>query len=321
MRDDKEIREAYDSMAVLVTGGAGFIGSHLVDALVASGARVRVLDDLSTGSRENLAASLAQVELVIGDIRDADLCLHAAEGMNVIFHEAALVSVPESIRKQDRTFAINLLGTAHVFDAACKAGVKRVVYASSSAVYGDCSTMPLNEIQHGHLLSPYAVSKRSSELYADFAFAHHGISSVGLRYFNVYGPRQRADSAYAAAIPKFVTNCRAGVPPQIFGTGEQTRDFVHVSDVVRANLVAGIQPGLGAEVMNIGTGVATSVQSLAEETCRLLAPRLTPVKLEARPGDIPRSVSDPRLAERLIQWRARVSLSEGLAQIAAAPSA
>jgi nucleoside-diphosphate-sugar epimerase len=317
MREDSEIREAYDSMAVLVTGGAGFIGSHLVDALVAAGARVRVLDDLSTGNRENLAGCLDRIELIIGDIRDLDLCLRAAESMNVIFHEAALVSVPDSIRKQDRTFAINLLGTSHVFEAACKTSIRRVVYASSSAVYGDCSTMPLNETHHGHLLSPYAVSKRSAELYADFAFAHHGVTSVGLRYFNVYGPRQRADSAYAAAIPKFLANCRAGVAPQIFGTGEQTRDFVHVSDVVRANLFAGIQPELGAEVLNIGTGVGTSVQTLAEETCRLVNPALTPVKAEARLGDIARSVCDPRQAERVLRWRARVSLTEGLAQLAA----
>jgi nucleoside-diphosphate-sugar epimerase len=317
MREDSEIRGAYESKAVLVTGGAGFIGSHLVDALVGAGARVRVLDDLSTGSRQNLAGCLDRIELVIGDVRDAELCAHAASSMNLVFHQAAFVAVPDSLRKPDRTFAINLFGTSHVFDAASKASISRVVYASSCAVYGDCSTMPLSESLQGRLLSPYAVSKRSCELYAEYAFTHQGVTSVGLRYFNVYGPRQRADSAYAAAIPRFVANCRAGFPPQIHGTGEQTRDFVHVSDVVRANLMAGLQPDLGSEVMNIGTGVATSIRSLAEETCRLIDPRLRPALTDARPGDIPRSVSDPRLAERVLGWRARIRLSDGLADLVA----
>ncbi len=319
MRDDSEIRRPYESMAVLVTGGAGFIGSHLVEALVDSGARVRVLDDLSTGSRENLARCLERIELLIGDVRDAELCAHAAESMNVIFHQAAFVAVPESIRKPDRTFAINLFGTSHIFEAAAKASIRRVVYASSCAVYGDCSTMPLNETHRGRLLSPYAVSKRSAELCAEYALTHQGITSVGLRYFNVYGPRQRADSAYAAAIPKFVADCRAGVPPQIHGTGEQTRDFVHVSDVVRANLMAGTQEGLTAEVLNIGTGVSTSIQSLAERTCRLIDPQLQPKNVEARPGDIPRSVCDPRQAERVLGWRARTKLADGLAALVASP--
>jgi UDP-N-acetylglucosamine/UDP-N-acetylgalactosamine 4-epimerase len=320
MQKDSELLAAYNSTAVLVTGGAGFIGSHLVEALVAAGARVRVLDDLSTGNQQNLAGCLDRIEFVKGDIRDAELCTRAARSMNLIFHLAAFVAVPESLRDPDRTYAINLLGTSHIFEAAHDASVARVVYSSSCAVYGDCSTMPLDESHHGHLLSPYAISKRSGELCAEYAYAQRGVTSVGLRYFNVYGARQRADGGYAAVIPKFVASCRAGVAPRVHGDGEQTRDFVHVSDVVRANLLAGMQPGMTAEVINIGTGVATSVQSLAQEACQLVNPQLHPTNIEERPGDIPRSVCDPRRAEQLLKWRARTQLSQGLSLLVQAAS-
>jgi len=315
MQEVSALHGAYDSTAVLVTGGAGFIGSHLVEALIALGARVRVLDDLSTGNRQNLTSCIDRIELMLGDIRDAEFCTRAAQSMNTIFHLAASVAVPDSLRDPDRTYAINLLGTSHIFEAARNASVARVVYASSCAVYGDCSTMPLNESHHGHLLSPYAVSKRGSELCAEYAYAQQGVTSVGLRYFNVYGTRQRADGGYAAVIPKFIADCRAGLAPQVHGNGEQTRDFVHVSDVVRANLLAGMQPNMTAEVINIGTGVSTSIQFLAEETCRLVNPQLHPVNTEARPGDIPRSVCEPRLADRVLKWRARTSLTQGLSML------
>jgi len=320
MQEDGELHGAYDSTAVLVTGGAGFIGSHLVEALVALGARVRVLDDLSTGNRQNLTGCFDGIDFVLGDVRDAELCTRAAQSMNIIFHLAASVAVPDSLRDPDRTFAINLLGTSHIFEAARNASIARVVYASSCAVYGNCSTMPLNESHHGHLLSPYAVSKRSGELCAEYAYAQQGVTSVGLRYFNVYGARQRADGGYAAVIPKFIADCRAGLAPRVHGNGEQTRDFVHVSDVVRANLLAGMQPSMTAEVINIGTGVPTSIQSLAEATCHFVNPQLHPVNTEARPGDIPRSVCDPRLAERVLKWRALTHLTEGLSMLVGALS-
>lgn len=315
MHADSELYRAYKSMRVLVTGGAGFIGSHLVEALLSAGAKVRVLDDLSTGNRSNLASVLKDIDLLIGDIRDADLCLRAAENTNIIFHEAAFVSVPESIRKPDHAFAVNLLGTSHIFEAARAQGVSRVVYASSSAVYGNCSTLPLSETHAGRLLSPYAVSKRSSEHLAGYAFALHKLSSVGLRYFNVYGARQSPSSPYAAVIPLFAAACQAGTAPRVFGDGTQTRDFVHVSDVVRANLLAGVAAEIEAHVANVGTGVATSIRALAEEFCKLTNPDLQPQEVEARPGDISQSVCDPRHAERILGFRASIELSAGLAEL------
>ncbi len=319
MPEDSELSRAYKGKFVLVTGGAGFIGSHLVEALVEAGAKVRVLDDLSTGNRSNLTPVLDRVDLIIGDIRDADLCLRAVEDINIIFHQAAFVSVPDSLKKPDRTFAINIFGTSHIFEAALQRGIKRVVYASSCAVYGDCSTMPLSESHVGRLLSPYAVSKRSMEALAEYAFACQGITTVGLRYFNVYGARQSLKSTYAAVIPIFIGACLAGQSPTVYGDGAQTRDFVHVSDVVRANLLAGIAPDIEVAVANVGTGVATSIQVLAEEICRLTKSSTAPVNGEARPGDIPRSVCDPRQAERLLGFSAQIPLSEGLANLLGDP--
>ncbi len=293
MPEDSEVSKAYKGKAVLVTGGAGFIGSHLVEALVGAGAKVRVLDDLSTGNRSNLTPVLDRVDLVIGDIRDADLCLRAVEDINIIFHQAAFVSVPDSLKKPDRTFAINLFGTSHIFEAAQQQGIKRVVYASSCAVYGDCSTMPLGESHIGRLLSPYAVSKHSMEALAEYAFACQGITSVGLRYFNVYGARQSLKSTYAAVIPIFIGACLAGQSPTVLGDGAQTRDFVHVSDVVRANMLAGIAPAIDVVVANVGPAWQPQFKCLAEEICRLTKSSTAPVNADARPGDIPRSVCDP----------------------------
>ncbi len=312
MLEDSDLSQAYRGKAVLVTGGAGFIGSHLVEALVEAGARVRVLDDLSTGNRSNLMPVLDRVDLVIGDIRDADLCLRAAEDISIIFHQAAFVSVPDSLKKPDRTFAINLFGTSHIFEAAQQHGIKRVVYASSCAVYGDCTTMPLSESHAGRLLSPYAVSKRSMEALAEYAYACQGLTTVGLRYFNVYGARQSLKSSYAAVIPIFIGACLGGQAPTVFGDGTQSRDFVHVSDVVRANLLSGIAPDVEVAVANVGTGVATTIQTLAEELCQMTDSRLVPVNSDARPGDIPRSVCDPRQAERILGFRAKVELRDGL---------
>jgi len=312
MSEDAPVDQTYAGKPVLVTGGAGFIGSHLVESLVNVGARVRVLDDLSTGNRDNLGAVSDRIEFIIGDIRDADLCLRAAEGVEVIFHLAAFVSVPESLLKPDRTFAINLFGSSHIFEAATQHGKARVVYASSCAVYGDCSTMPLSESHAGRMLSPYAVSKRSVEHLAEYAFVCHKLTSVGLRFFNVYGPRQSPKSAYAAAIPLFTEACLSGQSPIVFGDGMQTRDFVHVDDVVRANLLAGIAPRIQALVVNVGTGVATSIRTLAELACKLADTKLSPIYQDARPGDISRSVCDPQNAERMLGFKASVGLRHGL---------
>jgi len=312
MFEDAPVDQDYAGKPVLVTGGAGFIGSHLVEALIKMGARVRVFDDLSTGNRDNLRAVSDRIEFIIGDIRDAELCLRAAEGAEVIFHLAAFVSVPESLLKPDRTFAINLFGSSHIFEAAAEHGKARVVYASSCAVYGDCSTMPLGESHAGRMLSPYAVSKRSVEHLAEYAFVCHKLTSVGLRFFNVYGPRQSPKSAYAAAIPLFTEACLSGHSPIVFGDGMQTRDFVHVDDIVHANLLAGIAPRIQALVVNVGTGVATSIRTLAELACELVDTKLSPIYQDARPGDISRSVCDPQNAERMLGFKANIGLRQGL---------
>ncbi len=315
MPEMSDIEQAYLGKSVLVTGGAGFIGSHLVEALLRVGAKVRILDDLSTGTRSNLIRLMDRVDLIIGDIRDADLCLRAAEDMDLIFHQAAFVSVPDSLKKPDRTFAINLFGTSHVFEAAQRHSIKRVVYASSSSVYGESTTMPLSEPHVGRLLSPYAVSKRSMELLAEYAFTCHKLATVGLRYFNVYGTRQNLKSQYASVIPLFITACLKGETPTVFGDGMQTRDFVHVSDVVQANLIAGVVPDLEVAVANVGTGVATPIQVLAEQICQLTNLPLSPTRGEARTGDILRSVCDPCHAERLLGFRTKVELRKGLAEL------
>jgi len=315
MLTDVELHRAYEAKTVLVTGGAGFIGSHLVEALVARKANVRVLDDLSTGSKSNLAAVSGRIELIVGDICDTDTCVRVAKGADYIFHQAALVSVPESIRAPDQSFRINITGTSHIFEAAHACQTQRVVYASSSAVYGDSTTMPLTESHCGRLMSPYAIGKRASEFLAECAHAIHGMTSVGLRYFNVYGPRQSPDSPYAAAIPIFVALARARKAPTIYGDGSQTRDFVSVHDVVRANLLAGIAQELETPVVNVGTGVSTTITSLAEMICSILAPELCPQYTAARVGDIAHSVASTSNAERLLGFHADIDLRSGIARL------
>lgn len=312
MSSESELSEAYKGRPVLVTGGAGFIGSHLVEGLVHLGARVRVLDDLSSGSRSNLEAVLPDIEFIEGDIRDGATCLKAAKNTDIIFHQAALVSVPASIRDPAKTYRINIEGTSNVFEAAREAATTRVVYASSSAVYGDCSELPLVETRCGRLLSPYAVSKRADELIAEFGHTLHGTTSVGLRYFNVFGPRQSPDSPYAAVIPIFLSKLRANQPPTVFGDGSQTRDFVSVRDVVRANLLAGIARNVESAVVNVGSGISTTVASLARDLCAIIGQGLVPRFEAARPGDIAASVADTRLAQELLGFCTTVELHDGL---------
>ncbi|MFP5287555.1 MAG: NAD-dependent epimerase/dehydratase family protein, partial [Thermoanaerobaculia bacterium] len=223
-------------VSVLVTGGAGFIGSHLVDALVARGARVRVLDDLSTGRRENLQ----DAELIEGDIRNPEICRAACEGVEYVFHQAALGSVPRSLIDPGASIAVNVTGTANVFAAAREA--RRVIYASSSSVYGDGETVVKREGEEGRPLSPYAASKAMGEELAEVFGRCYGQELIGLRYFNVYGPRQSPDGPYAAVVPRLFQACREGEAPVIHGDGEQSRDFTWVGDAVLANLLAAGAP-------------------------------------------------------------------------------
>ena len=238
----------------LVTGGAGFIGSHIVRALLVQGAAVRVLDNFSSGKRENLeelinSESGDHLEVVEGDVRDVSSVADSVRGVEVIFHEAAFVSVPESMERPQDCFDVNITGTSILFESARKAGVRRAVIASSAAVYGDSDALPLKEETCLRPLSPYAVSKRVDEMFAQLYTSSFGLEVVALRYFNVYGPRQRPNSMYAAAVPIFIRRLRDGKPITIFGDGGQTRDLIFVGDVVRANLMASEHPSAAGKFL------------------------------------------------------------------------
>jgi nucleoside-diphosphate-sugar epimerase len=299
-----------DGVPVLVTGGAGFIGSHLVDALLARGARVRVLDDLSTGRRENLSDS---VELVEGDIREARVCRAACSGVAYVFHQAALGSVPRSISDPATTVAVNVTGTANMFAAARDAKVRRVVYASSSSVYGDAESILKREGEEGRPISPYAASKVVNEELADVFARCYGMEMVGLRYFNIYGPWQAPDGPYAAVIPRFFRACLAGEAPVIYGDGGQSRDFTFVEDAVLANLLAAGAPAEACgRAYNVARGERTTVAELAERVREAVGSGLPPRHEPPRPGDVPHSQADPSAAEARLGFRARVGLREGL---------
>lgn len=293
----------------LVTGGAGFIGSHLVRALLEQGDFVRVLDNFSTGKRENLAG--LQVEIVEGDLRDKQAVAAAVQGIDFIFHEAAFVSVPQSMEDPLPCFEINQRGTEFLLEAARKAGVKRVVLASSAAVYGD-SEARCDEQTPLRPLSPYAVSKRVDELYAELYTRSFGLEVVALRYFNVYGPRQRPDSVYAAAVPIFTRRLLDGQPITIFGDGGQTRDLVYVGDIVRANLTASQHPAAPGQVFNICSGDEIRIIDLVETLMDLFPAAPAPQFALPRAGDIYRSVGSPQKAAELLGFRTQTSLAEGL---------
>ena len=296
-------------MRVLVTGGAGFIGSHIVDALLANGHEVRVFDNLSTGTRTNVATS---AELLIGDIRDYDAVRAAVEGCDLVYHEAALVSVPLSVERPLDNHAINTTGTVNVFEAARCAGVRRVVFASSAAVYGEPETMPIAESAKLNPLSPYALSKLMNEQLAQLYNELYGMEIVGLRYMNVFGPRQRADSPYSGVISIFLDRVRNGQPLTIHGDGEQTRDFIAVADVVRANIHAGTAPFSHA-IANVGRGKQTTVKELVEVIQTVVGNQVEVSYGESRAADIRHSCADTR---RATEWgfSAETALNAGLSQ-------
>lgn len=299
---------------VLVTGGAGFIGSHLVDGLLAVGAEVRVLENFETGHRANLTHCLGDIDLLVGDIRDLDTCRQAVRNVDHVLHQAALGSVPRSIEQPSTTIATNVTGTANVFTAARDQGIKRVVYASSSSVYGDTEALPKREGEEGNPLSPYAVSKVMNEELAQVYALCYQMQFVGLRYFNVYGPRQDPNGPYAAVIPRFFAACAAGESPIIYGDGQQSRDFTYISDVVRANLLAAAGSTEGAIALNIGAGSTTTVTELAAEIIRASGAEVEPRYEEPRPGDVRFSRADTSWALGAIGWRAEVDLRQGLAR-------
>jgi UDP-glucose 4-epimerase len=302
---------------VLVTGGAGFIGSHLVERLLADGHAVRVLDNFSSGSRANLpfadryGAALTVIE---GDIRDGGTVARAMAGVSVVFHQAAMRSVPRSVADPLGANEHNVTGTLNVLQAARQADVPRVVYASSSSVYGDRPDLPKREDQPPAPISPYAVSKAAGEQYAAVWSRLYGVETVGLRYFNVFGPRQDPASEYAAVIPRFILWALRGEPLQIHGDGEQSRDFTYVDNVVQANLLAGRVDGVGGEVFNVGCGARISLLDIAARLESSLGRRLERRHGPARPGDVRHTLADIDKAKRLLGYSPMVGFDEGFRQ-------
>ncbi len=304
-------------MRYLVTGGAGFIGSHIAGALLRQGASVRVLDNFSSGRRDNLSAlagfgDTTRLEVLEGDLRDAAKVAEAVKEVDIVFHEGAFVSVAESMLKPQECFDVNVGGTSILLDAAHIAGVQRVVIASSAAVYGDSHALPLNEMAPPRPLSPYAASKSADELYAAMYTQAFGLEVVALRYFNVYGPRQRPDSMYAAAVPIFIRRRLDGQPVTILGDGRQTRDLIYVSDVVRANLTAAAHAAAPGQIFNVCTGRETMLLDLLDVLDELCPGAPAPVFAPPRVGDIYKSLGNPEKALARLGFRAQTSLAEGL---------
>ena len=296
----------------LVTGGAGFIGSHIASRLVSEGNQVRVLDNLCAGSLTNLAHLGNSVEFHEGDVRDSVAVARAVDGVEVVFHQAALASVPFSIEKPLETHHVCVTGTINVLDACRRAGVRRVVYAGSSSAYGDSPEMPKRESHNPEVLSPYAAAKLAGEYYCQAFAASYDLEVVRLRYFNVFGPRQDPQSPYSAVIPLFASALVAGRTPRIFGTGEQSRDFVFVENVVDANLLASRAPGVSGRVFNVACGETISVLELLSLICAELEVPFAPEFMPARVGDVLHSWADISATRRDLGYSVRVSLHDGL---------
>jgi UDP-glucose 4-epimerase len=298
----------------LVTGGAGFIGSHIVERLVSLGHRVRVLDNLASGSLANLQAVRDKIEFVQSDVADPDVCRRVVKDMQWVFHEAAAVSVPFSVDHPDETHRVNVDGTFHLLEAARHAKVERFIFAASSSAYGDDPDSAAK--REGNLprpLSPYAASKLTGEHYCRVFALCYGMHTVALRYFNVFGPRQNPKSQYAAAIPAFVTMMLDGRPPTIYGDGEQTRDFTFIENVVDANLLAAQTDGAAGQIINVATGKSHTVNFVIMQINRILGKDLKLAYGPERAGDVKHSLADISLAMRLLKYQVRVSFEEGLA--------
>jgi UDP-glucose 4-epimerase len=301
---------------ILVTGGAGFIGSNLVRALLARGDDVRVLDNFSTGNRANLAELEREVELIEGELRSYERVHHAVRGQELVFHLGALGSVPRSVQDPLTSGAVNVEGTLNVLLAARDEGVRRVVFASSSSIYGNQPELPLRETMAPDPISPYGVAKLAAERYCVSFTRVYSFESVVLRYFNVFGPRQDPRSQYAAVIPLFVTAIAAGEPVTIFDDGEQSRDFTYVDNVVAANLLAADADGVSGRIFNISSGAPATVNELAETIGRLLGKPVERRYLPPRPGDLRNSWADVSEARDSLGFEPSVSLEDGLRRTA-----
>jgi UDP-glucose 4-epimerase len=298
--------------AYLVTGGAGFIGSHITERLVRDGHAVRVLDDFSSGKETNLDSFRKDVEIIKGDIRDADVVKRATKGVDIVFHEAALGSVPRSVMDPLTTHEVNMTGTLNVFLAARDSGVKRVVYASSSSVYGETPVLPKREDMTAQPLSPYALSKLVGEHYSSVFKQIYAFEIVSLRYFNIFGPRQDPESQYAAVVPRFITALLNGKAPVVYGDGLQSRDFTYVDNVVNANLLASEAEGIAGRAFNVACGGRYALLELLARLKEILGSNIEPVHEAARAGDVRDSQASIEAAEQGFGYRVSVDFDEGV---------
>jgi UDP-N-acetylglucosamine/UDP-N-acetyl-alpha-D-glucosaminouronate 4-epimerase len=303
-------------MRVLVTGGGGFIGSHVVDRLLAEGHEVRALDNFTSGRRENLDGVLDDIELVEGDIQSYERAHTAVRGCDVVLHQAALPSVPRSVLDPLTSNASNVIGTLNVLLAARDSGVRRVVLASSSSVYGSNPELPKHEALQTRPIAPYGVAKLAAEGYAQSFYRVYGLNTVVLRYFNVFGPRQDPRSEYAAVIPKFIASAFQGTSPVIFGDGEQTRDFTYVDNVVQANLLAMEAPEAAAKVFNVAYGESVTLNRLVQLIGEITGRELIADYAAPRPGDVRHSRADITLARTELGYEPEVDFTEGLRRTA-----
>ena len=298
----------------LVTGGAGFIGSNLTEALLKQGHRVRVLDDFSTGKRKNLLfdKEYHSLEIIEGDIRTPGICLRAMKDIEYVFHQAALPSVQRSVEDPLTSNSVNVEGTLNILLAAREARVKRFIYASSSSVYGDTPTLPKREDMPPNPLSPYALQKYVGEQYGRLFFQLYGLETISLRYFNIFGPKQDPNSIYSAVIPKFIDALLQGRAPIIYGDGEQSRDFTYIDNVVQANLLAMSAEHLHGEAVNIACGERTSLNQLLNNLQGILGSTLSPVYQEPRQGDVRHSLADIRRGKEILNYAPAVGIKIGL---------
>ena len=304
-------------MLYLVTGGAGFIGSNIVKELLRRGEKVRVLDNFATGKRENLLPfnGNPNLEVIEGDLRSFHIVRDAVRGCDYVLHQGALPSVPRSIKDPITSNEVNINGTLHILEAAREFGVKRVVFASSSSVYGNNATLPKVETMPVAPLSPYALTKYAGERYCQVFHALYGIETVALRYFNVFGPNQDPTSQYSAVIPKFIKMIKEGRRPVIYGDGSQSRDFTYVSNNVEANLLACTAPDVAGEVFNIACGERYTLLDLVHTINEILGTRVEPLFEPPRPGDVKHSLADIEKAKRMLGFEVKVKFREGLEKI------
>jgi nucleoside-diphosphate-sugar epimerase len=299
---------------ILVTGGAGFIGSNLTEALLQRGHRVRVLDNYSTGKRENLAFAKKynSLEVVRGDICNRATCIRATKSIEYVFHQAALASVQRSVEDPGLTNLVNAVGTLNILLTARDAGVKRVIYAASSSAYGDTPALPKRENMPASPLSPYALQKYIGEQYCHLFTQLYGLETVSLRYFNIFGPRQDPASLYSAVIPKFIDALKNGKRPTIYGDGKQSRDFTYIDNVVHANLLALSAKCLHGEVVNVACGSRISLNQLIRILQQIFGSKITPIYEEPRQGDVKHSLADITRAKKVLKYKPKVDIETGL---------